>query len=45
MAVALLLVSAAAADLLAQSQANPAPLRFEVTSVDGGLAACPERSA
>lgn len=33
MAVALVLVSVAAADLLAQSQANPAPLRFEVTSV------------
>ena len=33
MAVALLLVSVAGADLLARSQANPAPLRFEVTSV------------
>lgn len=34
MAIALLLVSvAAAADLLAQSQANPGPLTFEVTSV------------
>lgn len=33
MAVALLVVSVAAADLLAQSQTNAAPLRFEVTSV------------